>query len=161
MTKDGVYEHSGAIRGVDAICHVASPVPDTTGRPAADGQADFVRDTVRPAMEGTLAILRAASNSPQVRYVNLMSSGAALMSFDTFAAGKGNEVHLTEADWNDQTANDPTNKGNSFKAYFASKVCAERLAWDYVKQEKAQLDAGHLLSSQVPRSCGHPTQVTV
>ena len=136
MTKDGAYEQSGALRGVDAICHVASPVPDISGAAPAPGQADWQRDTVRPAIDGTLTLLRAASGSSQVRHVNLISSGAAVFSFDVFASGKSNDVPLTEADWNDQTADDPTIGDNAFKAYFASKANAERQAWDYVKKNQ-------------------------
>ena len=134
MTVDGAYAASGALQGVDAICHVASPVPDVYALPAASG-ADWVRDMVDPAVDGTRAILQAASSSPQVRHLMLTSSNAALQSFATLRADpKARTARLTEADWNEQTRDDPELRSNALAAYFASKACAERAAWQYVKE---------------------------
>ena len=139
MTKDGVYERAGALKGVDAICHVASPVPDIAALAPADAAsgADWVRDMVRPAIEGTLTILRAATASPQVRHIAVTSSIAAMQSFTAFSTDpKAKEAHITEANWNESTEDEPGLKDHAFAAYFASKACAERAAFAYVETEK-------------------------
>jgi nucleoside-diphosphate-sugar epimerase len=137
MTKDGAYEQAGALDGVDAVCHVASPVPDLAALSPPDGtkDIDWVRDMVQPAIQGTLTILRAASKFPRVTHVNIMSSSAAVIGLavrsDQTAPGC-----ITEADWNSAKAEDADNKLNAWAAYFASKAEAERAAWSYVEETK-------------------------
>ena len=135
MTKDGVYERSGALEGVDAILHVASPVPDFNHLAQSDS-TDCVRDMVRPAIDGTLTVLRAAWKYPRIRFVVTTSSLAAVVSFAELTDPQLSAKALTEADWNTAKADDEGLKSNAVAAYFASKTCAERAAWDYVKEQK-------------------------
>ena len=138
MTKDGVYEQAGALDGVDAICHVASPVPDLESLgPAAPGaDVDWVRDIVEPAIQGTLAILHAASKSPQVTHVAITSSVAAVLGLTDIAQRTPQSRLLTDAEWNSARKDDEANHTNAFAAYFAAKTEAELAAWRYVEEER-------------------------
>ncbi|MFN2377669.1 MAG: SDR family oxidoreductase [Candidatus Binatia bacterium] len=95
-----------------SVAHVASPFP-------AMAPADE-NELIRPAVEGTLRVLRAAAASGTVRRVVLTSSVAAV------AYGHG-DLHgrvLTEEDWS---------VAEACQAYQKSKTLAERVAWDFVK----------------------------
>ena len=140
MTQDGVYEAAGALEGVDAVCHVASPLPTMESLappdPSKAAGVDWVRDMIEPARQGTLTILRAAAKFPQITHVNITSSTAAVRGLATMTDPKAALTPTTEADWNPAKAEDAENKLNSFAAYFASKAEAERAAWSYVKESK-------------------------
>lgn len=103
---------------VDAILHLASPYSLTVTDPA--------RDLVAPAVEGTLAALRAAGRSPRVRRVVLTSSMAAVTD-------EPDGRVLTEADWNTRS----TLKRNP---YYFSKAEAERTAWRFMESENPAFD---------------------
>ncbi|MGH3879348.1 MAG: SDR family oxidoreductase [Actinophytocola sp.] len=99
-----------AVAGVDAVLHVASPFPATMPRDEDE--------LIRPAVDGTLRVLR-ASAAAGVRRVVLTSSIAAVS-----AGHSPGRVH-TEADWSDVDA---------CTAYPRSKTLAERAAWAFVAE---------------------------
>ncbi|MGH3761167.1 SDR family oxidoreductase [Actinophytocola sp.] len=101
-----------AVDGVDAVLHVASPLPATPPRDEDE--------LVRPAVDGTLRILR-ASAAAGVRRVVLTSSVAAINS------GHARDDHRlrTEADWSNVDECSP---------YPKSKTLAERTAWQFAKE---------------------------
>ena len=136
MTKEGAYERAGALDGVDAVCHVASPVPEVAdlAPPAPGADVDWVRDMVEPAIQGTLTILRAASKYPQVMHVIVTSSITAIRALAALSDPKAMTTTLTDDDWSTARKDDPANQLNAYPAYFASKTEAERAAWSYVKQ---------------------------
>jgi dihydroflavonol-4-reductase len=103
-----------AVAGCTAVLHVASPFP-----PRAPEHED---DLIRPAVDGTLRVLRAAAESGTVRRVVLTSSIAAV------TAGNPNDVAhpLTEADWS---------KPEEATPYAKSKTLAERAAWEFAEQD--------------------------
>ena len=139
MTRAGVYEQAGALDGVDAVCHVASPVPDISSiGPAASTttDVDWVRDMVNPARDGTLTILRAASKYPRISHISITSSVAAMQGMEKRSTPETASTLLTEADWNTAKADDAANRTNPLAAYFASKTVAEQAAWSYVKHEE-------------------------
>ncbi|BAW04075.1 SDR family oxidoreductase [Nocardia seriolae] len=98
-----------AVAGCRYVVHTASPFP------SAEPQHED--ELVRPAVDGTRRVLRAAAASGVERVV-LTSSVAAIH------AGHQGRV-LTEADWSDLAACD---------AYQKSKTLAERAAWDFVAE---------------------------
>ncbi len=100
-----------AAEGVDAVMHTASPFPI-----AQPKNAD---ELIRPAVDGTLRVLRAAKAAGVKRVVLTSSTVSVLTGQD--------RVH-SEADWLDPA--DPR-----ASAYARSKVMAERAAWDFVKTE--------------------------
>lgn len=98
-----------AMAGVEYVLHVASPL---------GGGRDDEESLVRPAVDGTLRVLRAAT-AAGVRRVVMTSSGAAATP-----APKG-DVVIAEDLWTD-----PGEPG--LTAYRRSKVLAEKAAWDFV-----------------------------
>ena len=108
-----------AVAGCRYVLHVASPIPLEDPR---DPQ-----DLIRPAVEGTLRVLRASAASGTVRRVVLTSSMAAIRP-----ARPSDDKTLTEDDWCDPDACD--------EAYQRSKALAERAAWDFTGREGRGLE---------------------
>ena len=104
-----------AVAGCAYVLHVASPF-------VLDEPKDE-QVLIRPAVEGTLAVLRAcAAAQPPPRRVVVTSSVAAV----AYGSDKPASHVFTEADWTD-----PAGKGVG--AYIKSKCLAERAAWDFVR----------------------------
>ncbi|EGC29045.1 hypothetical protein DICPUDRAFT_159425 [Dictyostelium purpureum] len=107
---------SDAVKGCKYILHVASPFPPV--------QPENEEDLIRPAVDGTLRVLKAARDDTNVKRVVLTSSTAAV------AFGKPNENlgrPFTEEDWTfiDETCS----------AYGKSKTLAEKAAWNFIEKE--------------------------
>jgi len=115
LTRDEGW--AAAVDGCSAVLHVASPFPE--GVPKSDDEL------VRPAVDGTLRVLRAAKNAG-VRRVVMTSSIAAVSSGLTGAAVR------TEADWSDVDRS---------PAYPKSKTLAERAAWEFARESGLELVA--------------------
>lgn len=103
-----------AIRGCEFVHHVASPFPSQ--RPKDE------QEIIRPAVEGTLRVLR-FSRQAGVRRVIMTSSFAAIGY--GHAPSRGRE--FTEADWSDLSAPLPP--------YIRSKTLAEQAAWKFIRTE--------------------------
>lgn len=102
-----------AMEGVEWVMHTASPV---TLRKPKDEQTE-----IRPAVEGTLGMLRAAHKTPTVRKFILTSSVAAIK------AGHDEENKaFSEDDWSNLD-------GAQVTTYAKSKTLAERAAWRFMK----------------------------
>ena len=107
-----------AIRGCAYVLHVASPFP------AAEPEDE--NEVIVPAREGTLRVLKIASEEGVKRVVLTSSFAAVGLSTDP----KG---HLfSEKDWTD--VNTP------LRAYIKSKVVAERAAWDFIDNHGGDLE---------------------
>jgi len=107
-----------AVAGCDYVLHVASPLPPSTPK--------HEDELIIPAREGTLRVLRAASDAG-VRRVVLTSSFSAI--------GYGHppqSAPFTEKDW--------SNLNSDVAAYPKSKTLAERAAWDFVAREGRALE---------------------
>lgn len=103
-----------AVADIDVVHHVASPV--------MPGHVEDEDSVIRPAVEGTLRVLRAA-HAAGVDRVVLTSA------FHAVSWGHPHSDHVfTEADW---TVLD----GPGVDAYGTSKTLAERAAWDFVASE--------------------------
>jgi len=103
-----------AVAGCDYVQHVASPFPLA--------QPKDENDLIRPAVDGTLQVLRAARDAG-VKRVVLTSSFAAI------GYGHGDQAAAyTEADWTNVD-------GPAVQPYMKSKTLAERAAWDFVERE--------------------------
>jgi dihydroflavonol-4-reductase len=103
-----------AMKDVRYVMHVASPFP--SGVPRNEDEL------VRPAVEGTRRVLRAAADSGTVRRVVLTSSTAAI-TFGHEGHDRRERTVFTEKDWSDPDRS---------PAYPKSKTLAERVAWDMV-----------------------------
>jgi dihydroflavonol-4-reductase len=108
-----------ATAGVTAVVHTASPFPIAQPKDPAV--------LIRPAVEGTERVLKAAA-AAGVRRVVLTSSSVAI-----FNEAKLDTLH-DEADWCD-----PSLPATS--PYARSKTLAERAAWDLAKTHGLQLTA--------------------
>ncbi|MEX1179580.1 MAG: NAD-dependent epimerase/dehydratase family protein [Cucumibacter sp.] len=109
-----------ALEGVAAVIHTASPFP--TGTPG-DPQ-----EVIRPAVEGTIRVLRAA-HAAGVKRAVLTSSGSAI----TFGHQNGpGELHFNERHWSN--LEDPR-----LTPYNRAKTLAELAAWDVANETGIKL----------------------
>lgn len=106
-----------AMAGVAAVVHTASPFPLAQPKDAAT--------LIRPAVEGTLRVLKAAHAAGVTRVV-LTSSTVAVLN-----DSKPDSLQ-DEADWCDISRPGTT-------AYAKSKTLAERAAWEYARANGLQL----------------------
>ncbi len=117
LLQPGTWD--GAVAGADFVLHVASPFP-------IEDPKDLENDLFRPAVEGTLNVLRAcAAASPPPRRVVVTSSVSAVAYGRAPEAGRA----FTEADWT--VMEDPASPHYPL-AYIRSKTMAERAAWAFV-----------------------------
>nr|KAG5687929.1 hypothetical protein BaRGS_014378 [Batillaria attramentaria] len=102
-----------AVKDMTYVIHVASPFPIV--------QPKREEDLIKPAVEGTLNVLRACAKEPGIKRVVLTSSCAAV----GWEVRHSDAQKRTEEDWSDTSKLD---------AYSKSKTLAERAAWDFVKE---------------------------
>lgn len=112
-----------AVEGVSFILHVASPFPNV--------QPEDENKVIRPAVDGTLRILRAAKASSTVKRVVLTSSAVAISYGTKYANG----TVFSENDWSD-----PDGKGGYITPYAKSKTLAEKAAWEFMEREGGELE---------------------
>ena len=108
-----------AASGCTYVLHVASPISLV--------MAQDENEIIRPAVDGTRRVLRAARDAGVKRVV--VTSSFAAVGYSAKAGGEP----FTEEDWTNP--DDPT-----LSAYVRSKTLAERAAWDFVKTEAPQLE---------------------
>ncbi|KDQ17956.1 hypothetical protein BOTBODRAFT_29274 [Botryobasidium botryosum FD-172 SS1] len=128
ISHEGAFDE--AVKGVDAVFHTASPL---------SGDAYEPDELIKPAIEGTLNALKSVKHhGPSVKRVVITGSVAALMEpKDQIPA------IYTEADWNTFAIKEVQEKGvhaDQELKYRASKVLAERAAWEFVEQNKSQIE---------------------
>ncbi|KEF54832.1 uncharacterized protein A1O9_09274 [Exophiala aquamarina CBS 119918] len=116
-----------AIKGCDAVFHVASPF-----------KYQFVNakaEVLDPAIQGAVSALDAAAKEPSVRRVVFTSSVAACLDPVHPTGFQRPGYTYTEEDWNPLTYE----KASTYKifppVYTASKALAEKAAWDFMKAE--------------------------
>lgn len=115
LSQDEGWEE--AVRDCTYVLHVASPFPIQSPQDE--------NELIIPAREGTLRVLKAASQMGVARVVLTSSFAAIGYSIDP----KGHV--FTEADWTDPE--------QTKDAYIKSKTLAERAAWDFVKDQDLEL----------------------
>ena len=116
LLKDAGWDD--AVKDCTYVLHVASPFP------AAPPKHED--DLIKPAVEGTLRVLRAAKRAGTIKRVVVTSSFAAIGYGQPDTKGK---IY-------DETCWTPTD-GSSARvgAYHKSKTLAERAAWDFIEKE--------------------------
>ena len=114
LSDDGWPE---AVAGCDAVLHVASPLTATKDED----------EVIRPAVDGTLRVLRAARDGGARRVVYTSSCGAVYYGHPSRTAP------FDEDDW---TVID----GGPMSAYVKSKALAERAAWDFMAEQGGDLE---------------------
>ncbi|KZO94396.1 NAD(P)-binding protein [Calocera viscosa TUFC12733] len=126
ITKEGAFDD--AIKGVDAVLHTASPVPDNF---VGTYETIYV-----PAVNGTRNLLNSLQSSQTVQRVVYTSSFVAMMK--PHAPG----WTYSEADWNDNASklvNERPHKLPGIMLYLAAKTDAERAAWKFYQEHKDNL----------------------
>lgn len=113
LKDDGWNE---AVEGVQLVLHVASPFPAKQPRDE--------NDLIRPAVDGTLRVLKAAKAAGTVTRVVVTSSVAAVAYGVAFENGRT----FTEEDWSDP-------QGRSITPYAKSKTLAEKAAWEFIEND--------------------------
>ncbi|XP_051124424.1 cinnamoyl-CoA reductase 1-like [Andrographis paniculata] len=104
-----------AVNGCHGVFHIASPVPiGTPPNPEVE--------VVKPAIEGTLNVLKACSEAG-VKRVVIMSSVAAIIMNPNWPEDRA----MDETSWSDAEYCKTTDDS----AYFYAKTMAERAAWEY------------------------------
>lgn len=114
------------MKDVDAIAHTASPVGVA---------ADDPDELIKPAVEGTLSVLKAAASyGTSVKRIITISS--------TAATNAGEPGTYDESAWNETSLDEVKRLGASASRmgkYRASKTLAERAAWEWYEERKGTL----------------------
>lgn len=108
-----------ATKGCDYVLHIASPIHLAVPKDE--------NEMIKPAVEGTLRVLKASKNAGVKRVVMTSNFGAVGYSH------KDPTTLITEESWTDINE-----KGLS--AYNKSKIMAEKSAWNFVKNEGDDLE---------------------
>ena len=106
-----------AMAGCAAVLHVASPLTATKD----------AGSVIRPAVDGTLRVLRAARDAGVKRVVYTSSCGA------VYYGHPDRTTPFDESDWT-------VVGGGPMSAYVTSKALAERAAWDFMEAEGGRLE---------------------
>lgn len=99
-----------AMQDIEYVLHVASPFP--LGEPKHED------DLIKPAVEGTLRVLKFAHDADVKRVVQVSSNAAVSAGY------AGDNRIFTENDW--------SKVENKIGAYSKSKTLAERAAWNFI-----------------------------
>jgi nucleoside-diphosphate-sugar epimerase len=117
LTKDDNWNDAAA--GCEYVLHIASPIYLKVPKDESE--------MIRPAVDGTIGVLKAARNAGVKRVVMTSNFGAVGYSH------RDTTKLITEESWTN-----PDEKGLS--AYNKSKVLAEKAAWSFMKKEGGNLE---------------------
>jgi dihydroflavonol-4-reductase len=142
LESDGGWDE--AVKGCAHVLHVASPFP---AKQPKDEQA-----LIRPAVEGTLRVMRAASAARVERLVQTSSTAAVF-----YGHSRERSAPFTAADWTN--VDDP-----SVTAYSRSKTLAERAARDFMRQDRSgmhysSVNPGLVLGPALDRDIGTSAEI--
>ncbi len=135
---------AAAAKGVYGVLHVASPFPLV--------QPKDENELIRPAVDGTMRVLKAAITSGAARFVQTSSSVAVM-----YGHPKERAAAFTEDDWSNLD-------GPGISAYAKSKTLAERAAREHIAQTKPDLhfssiNPGFVLGPLLDRDMGTSGEV--
>lgn len=108
-----------AIKSCRYVFHLASPFPNPSGRQPSE------EELIRPAVDGTLSVLKACAETGCVKRVVLTSSTAAISCGNLGHPDKPADYLYSEKDWSVESNCLP---------YVKSKYLAEKAAWDFMKK---------------------------
>ncbi len=133
-----------AVEGLGAVAHLASPFP-----PSDPKDED---ELIRPAVDGTIRVLRAAVKGGVPRFVQTSSIAAIAYGF-----GPDRTAPFTEDDWTQLD-------GRDVSAYVKSKTLAERAARDFVAGDGkaihyASVNPGFVLGPALDHDIGTSAEV--
>jgi nucleoside-diphosphate-sugar epimerase len=127
-----------AVKDVDYILHLASPIPE----PDSPATIDVKKDYVEPAMKGTLGILESAAKSPSVKRVVITSSIVVL-------APKEGSTSPIGPDDLASVPNPDDIEPKPWAAYPASKRIAHDTATKFMETERPNFDLVRILPAYV------------
>src|SRR5271163_4862360 len=128
---------NSAVRGVDYILHLASPIPILDG-----SVKGHVKDIyLNPAIQGTVGVLESAAKSSSVKRV-VVTSSVVILAPKTPGQPIGPTDFAPSPD-PDTVADDP------WVAYRASKTLAHDAAVKFMQETKPQFDLIYVLPSYV------------
>ena len=107
---------SRAVKGCTYVYHIASPIITTI--------PEDENILIRPAVEGTISVLKACAESGTVKRVVMTSSVGAVSSGFVGNPGRPLDYVYSETDWSDEATCGP---------YEKSKLRSERAAWDFME----------------------------
>ncbi|RMJ25087.1 Male sterility protein [Aspergillus sp. HF37] len=119
-----VSELAKTLPGCASILHLASAF-NYDARPG-----EFEEKLLHPAIAGTRAVVQAAATVPGIQRVVVMSSFASV--YDASRGLQPGRVY-TEKDWSPLGYEEGRDADHVATAYRASKVVAEKVAWDFVR----------------------------
>jgi dihydroflavonol-4-reductase len=133
-----------AVEGCDGVLHVASPFPSS--------QPKDETVLIRPAVEGTLRVLRAAAAARVPRFIQTSSTVAVM-----YGHPAARTAPYTENDWTTVGAPGVT-------AYAKSKTLAERAAREFMKEDGsgmryASVNPGFVLGPALDRDVGSSAEI--
>ena len=134
MAIPGAYDE--AVKGVNYIIHVASPIP-TFGGPNPPEKDEYEAYFVKPAIAGDMGMLQSAAKEPSVKRIVLTSSVVAIIPFEYFLGNGDLDRVFTSAD------RIPFDEGPwdfEFQAYSAGKAAALNAAEAFVREKKPHFD---------------------
>ena len=141
ITAPGAYDEA-VIDGVTHIIHIASPLVTADTVPLRQHNNYFIR----PAVQGTLAMLRAAERSGTVRRVVITSSITALVPVTQMEGVEARKISVQPTD-RMPVPSEPYE--SEFAAYTASKVAALDAAESWMARRRPPFDVVHLHPSFV------------
>eukprot|EP00468_Gymnochlora_sp_CCMP2014_P012290 CAMPEP_0167752608 /NCGR_PEP_ID=MMETSP0110_2-20121227/7235_1 /TAXON_ID=629695 /ORGANISM="Gymnochlora sp., Strain CCMP2014" /LENGTH=366 /DNA_ID=CAMNT_0007638247 /DNA_START=94 /DNA_END=1194 /DNA_ORIENTATION=- len=118
LLKSSPEEFKAVVEGCDYVLHTASPFPMNSPKDE--------NELIKPAVEGTLGVLKACEGVKSVKRVVVTSSCVAI------AYGHLGEI---KEKYNEDTWTEVKNLRPD-EAYTKSKTLAERAAWDFMKEKK-------------------------
>ncbi len=121
---------SAALEGVEYVLHVASPY-------VIANITDPKEQLLKPAVDGTLNVLRYAKESKSIKRIGITSSFAAVTDFSKGGPNRPGFTY-TAQDWQPFGEKEALEQGGAI-AYSVSKKLAEKAAWDFVKENKGKI----------------------
>ncbi|KAI3729001.1 hypothetical protein L6452_17647 [Arctium lappa] len=122
LMEEGSFDN--AIMGCEGVFHTASPV---LGGPPSDPRGEILK----PAIDGTLNVLRSCKKNPSLRRVVFTSSSSTLRVRDDFDP---NKVTIDESSWSSVEFCERLNIW-----YVLSKTMAEKAAWEFCNENGINL----------------------
>jgi nucleoside-diphosphate-sugar epimerase len=128
-----------ALSGIKYIIHIASPLIGTVS-------GDLEEGFVKPAVEGTLSVLKSAKKVGGVKRIVITSSAVAVIPTAVLGGlQKGDKTYTAD----DRADDIPAPYPNESVAYVASKIAALKAAEAWVAKEKPHFDVIHIHPSYV------------
>jgi nucleoside-diphosphate-sugar epimerase len=137
MLAAGAYD--AAVQDVDYIIHIASPLPNGVA------EDKYEEELIKPAVGGTLSIIKAAQTSSTVKRIVITSSVLAMLPWHDFFEAETDRVF----DERSRIDSPPGPYKSDFEAYAASKAHALNATNKYLEEAKPSFDVVNVCPSFV------------